>query len=258
MIGGQAFGIFLAVAVILLATLYPGGGPLPRGWSVSFATSPAPGADIVQNLLLFIPLGAALALARVRLLPTIVLGAALSFLVEFIQQWIPGRDPSVGDIVCNTLGTAIGAGLVRTAPRWLSVSPRRAAWQALALALTAATVWLATAGTIGSGHTIGNGWRLIFFPERLPGWTHQLTDALWLGGWLLCVGYWGGRAGRHPAVYAAASVAIAALALVPALAGLQTTTVGEWMGALVGMVGGYLVSGRYRVLQDRLGDYTRP
>src|SRR5206468_9046117 len=75
----------------------------------------------------------------------IAAGAALSFTVEFLQQWIPGRDPSLGDIVANTNSTALGVLLVVAAPLWLFVSPRRSTRQALITAIIAVLVWWGTA-----------------------------------------------------------------------------------------------------------------
>jgi VanZ family protein len=71
--------------------------------------------DVVQNILLFLPFGALGVLAgstrRVwaRVLWVTVLGAALSCLVESLQLLTSDRVASVGDVVFNTAGTAIGA-----------------------------------------------------------------------------------------------------------------------------------------------------
>jgi len=56
----------------------------------------------------------------------------------------PGRDPSVGDLVFNTLGTAVGVLLVRTAPTWLWPPAAAPPGFSLASAALAATVWLGT------------------------------------------------------------------------------------------------------------------
>jgi len=134
----------LAVLPILVATLRPVGGELPHGWNFALIEGDEGIAEILQNVLLFIPLGVALALGNPRTLRNIAAGALLSLAVEFTQQWIPGRDPSVGDLVFNTLGTAVGVLLVRTAPTWLWPPAGRAAWLSLASAALAATVWLGT------------------------------------------------------------------------------------------------------------------
>jgi len=79
-------------------------------------------------------------LAGVRPLRAIAIGFGLSFSVEFLQQWIPGRDPSTGDIITNTASTAIGVALVVFAPRWLWVPPHPATSQALGTAAPAVLV----------------------------------------------------------------------------------------------------------------------
>jgi len=141
-----ALAITLAGAAgIMLATLHVGGHSTSHEWSWNLTSGDAALAELLQNLILFIPFAIGLALLGIPLLRAVAIGALLSFSVEFAQQWIPGRDPSVGDIVCNTTSTAIGAGLVYLAPRWLTVSPERSAWHALGGAALAILVWLGTA-----------------------------------------------------------------------------------------------------------------
>jgi hypothetical protein len=361
----------VSILAILVATLRPQGDALPAGWSYSLAAGDKASAEVIENLLLFIPLGIALALGNARAWRCIAAGALLSLAVEVAQQWIPGRDPSIGDLTLNTLGTAIGVLVARTAPRWLVPAPTRAAWLSLAAAVFTATVWLGTgwllrpmlpvasalelrapdlgshmdlfsgrvlsvtgrlavaeplrivatvgtpsgrfapildvddgpgpAGTIvaadrtdlvlrnrsrsmfllldrpdlrargalagltpgdtititvrtdrnrpafclardareacGLGYTVGDGWKLIFFPDHFPPWALRLLDALWVGGGLLGVGLW---ARRHPATGAALLVAAATLALGPGLVGLEATPLGEWLGAAAGVASGWL------------------
>jgi VanZ family protein len=47
------------------------------------------------------------------------LGAALSTFVEITQCFVPGRDPSIQDVIANTAGTAAGAVLALWAPQML-------------------------------------------------------------------------------------------------------------------------------------------
>jgi hypothetical protein len=133
-----------AVLAILVATLRSGGTELPRGWSFDIASGESALAEAIQNLLLFIPLGMSLVWVGVRPLRAIAIGAALSLSVEFLQQWIPGRDPSAGDVLTNTISTAIGVALVRCAPQWLFVPPRRSAWHAVVTASLATIAWFGT------------------------------------------------------------------------------------------------------------------
>ena len=82
----------------------------------------------VLNTLLFVPLGAtvALLLSR-RLWPVAILaGLALSATVEYAQASIPGRVPDMADVLWNTVGGAIGV-LVVTLPRVLAAVVRTSA-----------------------------------------------------------------------------------------------------------------------------------
>jgi VanZ like protein len=363
--------VALALAAILTATLRPAGTYFP-GWSFALIQGDEGISGVVQNILLFIPFGVALALGRsstaaVRL---VALGTVLSFCVEFAQQWIPGRDPSVSDLLFNTLGTAAGVAITRTAPSWLTPPPARAAWLSLATGFLASVIWLCTgwllrpmlpaadaieswtpdlgahmdlyagrvlsvtgrlghaeplrivvvagppttriaplldvddgpwpAGTIvavdrtdlmlrirsrsmyweldrpdlrarealarvapgdtvtvtawtdgrtfclaldtrrwcGLGHTMGDAWKLIFYPEHFPAAALALLNALWIAGWCLGVGWWGRR---HAATGTALAVVAAALLVGPWLVGLLATPVGEMGGAVAGIGVGWLV-----------------
>jgi hypothetical protein len=140
--------VALSVAAILLATLHPDGRYTPSGWSWTFGSGEAALAEALQNLILFIPFGIGVALCGARLSRAALLGALLSFAVEFAQQWIPGRDPSLGDLVSNTISTTLGAALVQLAPRWLTVPPARSGRHALGAATLAILVWLGTAAAL--------------------------------------------------------------------------------------------------------------
>ena len=382
--------VALSTLAILIATLYTSGDELPTGWSLTISDGDDALAGLIQNLLLFIPLGASLVLAGVHPLVAVAIGSALSCSVEFVQQWIPGRDPSLGDIICNANSTAIGVALVVFAPRWLWPPPRsrRAAWQALATACLAVLVWLGTGavlrpifphppyhelrtpdwnfwghyrGTVlsargsisdqdrtfalrvtavapsrppgrdsplvaimggrdtevvilgidgsdvtlhyamralsltlehldvrwrgalarvapndtftvqtlrgergvclgvnsaqrcGYGFTIGDGWKLIFYPEHFPPWLLGTINLLWITGWTIGIGYWAGRAGKSPVRVAAVALIIGGLLLVPVLTQLKVTPVHEWLGAVLGLGIGYLWSqelSRDRELSD--------
>src|SRR5258705_4248158 len=142
----RGVGLLIAVAVgaILIATLFPAGAELAPGWTTALVGGDDALAGVVQNLLLFVPLGFGLALGGMRGFRLVAVGTLLSLSVECAQQWIPGRDPSLGDVCFNTLGTAVGGLLGRTAPLWFSPSPRRAAWLSLGAALVATAIWLTT------------------------------------------------------------------------------------------------------------------
>ncbi len=111
----------------------------------------------------------------------------------------------------------------------------------------------------GYGYTIGDGWKLIFYPERWPGWALNLINALWVAGCVIGVGWWSGRTtvdkttvrdgkGRYETVMVRIAVAmtIAGLLVVPWITGLKGTTLWEWMGALGGIEAGLMMGNRFR------------
>ena len=69
----------------------------------------------------------------------------LSCGVELAQIFIPGRDPSLGDVVANTLGTAAGQAIFRIAGPWLLPNARSAARLSLLAAGLLLAVFSATA-----------------------------------------------------------------------------------------------------------------
>jgi VanZ family protein len=75
--------------------------------------------DLVANLLLFVPLGIALAHRGTRV--AVVVAAALSVLVEIAQLFSTDRTFSLLDVAMNVLGAAIG---VWVAKQWLQLPVR--------------------------------------------------------------------------------------------------------------------------------------
>ncbi len=72
-------------------------------------------ADLVQNLLVYLPLGLLMTVwlnGRRRFAPALawatVAGTLLSFAIESIQQYLPDRVPSLSDLVLNSVGTLFG------------------------------------------------------------------------------------------------------------------------------------------------------
>jgi uncharacterized membrane protein YgcG len=406
----------LSTTAILFLTLRPSGTTLPPGWSFTLISGDTGLAEFFQNILLFMPLGATLTLAGVKPRRGIALGALLSFAIEFAQQWIPGRDPNGGDILCNMTGTALGALLVVTAPVWLWTPPRRSAWQALGTALVAVLTWAGTgillrpsfpplpyrivttpdfptfskyqgevaqvnpgistlqivatappyppghttpliavldqhdrkvlmlsmAGNdftlryyslavrltleqldlrlrgvmravapgdtftaatwhdssdiclrmnatrrCGLGYTIGDGWKLIFYPEGRPSWQLTIISMLWIAGSVIGVGYWAARSGggekgggekgggkkgggekgggekgggeksggegRRGGGVLAVVIVVFGLLLVPAFTELKATPLSEWLGAVSGILVGWWFGAGDAVIRDAGG-----
>lgn len=145
----RSAGLALAAAGLLFiarATLAP--SPDPNGltlmtppWCVVCGDSG--GADILVNLLLFVPFAAGLRLAGVSWRRTVAISAALSLTVELLQLLvIPGRDASLSDLLTNTTSGAIGAAMAPYLPA--AFHPTRS--QAGRLLGGGALLWLAALG----------------------------------------------------------------------------------------------------------------
>lgn len=134
---------------ILLATLSPwlGIAPMriPTAWCL--ACGGAWVMDAVSNLLLFAPLGGALAARAWRMYRVALVAAALSLLVETMQSFgiPPSRSPSLSDLVTNTTGAMLGALLVRFWTPLRLPDPPRALRLAQVAALLTVTVVVLTA-----------------------------------------------------------------------------------------------------------------
>lgn len=132
--------VALALVPVLVATLWPLPGQHARHWVSCVICGDHRTADVVLNVILFLPVGAALGYTGLSSQRVVMLGALLSGTVELAQLWIPGRDPSLGDVIFNTAGTAFGVVLATTARSWLfptrhnrTLLPRGAAVVATAL-----------------------------------------------------------------------------------------------------------------------------
>ncbi|MBV9880310.1 MAG: VanZ family protein [Gemmatirosa sp.] len=101
------------------------------------------GADFVANVLLFVPLGAALVLAGLSWRRAALLGAAFSLGIE-TAQWlvIAGRFATLSDVLTNSTGTLVGATIATWRHEWLRPRRRVATW----LAAAAAAGWLGVFG----------------------------------------------------------------------------------------------------------------
>ena len=108
----------MAVAAVLLIaflTLTPHADVTQPSRPLCFTCGDQGMADAVLNVLLFLPLGLTLLLGGLRARQAVVVGAGLSLFIEVLQQFIPGRDPSVRDLAMNTAGAYVGTLLPRFA-----------------------------------------------------------------------------------------------------------------------------------------------
>ena len=126
---------YLAVAYLALvvhASLYPFAGwraPVESAVAFVFADWPfyITAADIVLNVLGYLPMGLLLTLAlmgRMHSASAAVVGVAaaagVSFVLELLQAWLPARIPSNVDLLSNAAGALLGAGIAMAfGSRWL-------------------------------------------------------------------------------------------------------------------------------------------
>lgn len=99
----------LCLVVIAAATLTNGDPTQPTSGGLCVICGALGGVDAVLNVLLFAPLGIALALMGMKPWRAILGMLVLSAAIETLQATVlVGRDPTLGDVAMNTLGGALG------------------------------------------------------------------------------------------------------------------------------------------------------
>jgi len=138
--------VLIAITGLILAlTLWPSLESAERLPVACFYCSERATADAIANVILFVPLGVALAWARPGTRAPWRLGLALSLGIELLQYLIPGRDPSIGDVVTNTVGTQVGWSLFGHVAAEMMRAPRpRTAYLATAgfASIVGVVVWM--------------------------------------------------------------------------------------------------------------------
>jgi hypothetical protein len=102
-------------------------------------------ANLIRNVVLFVPLGVALALlvgARSR---AVVAALFVTAMIEALQFEIPGRNPGLTDLLANVSGAALAVTAVRWSGQWLSPGARAGAFYSLGFGGLASGVMAATA-----------------------------------------------------------------------------------------------------------------
>jgi hypothetical protein len=135
-------GLAGALGLIGVATLipYPEQAELSRSTPLAcLVCGDLGGVDVVLNLALFVPLGLALGALGAPTGRVLVVALTTSLAIELAQATlVAGRDPSLSDLLTNTIGAGLGSLLSRRLPQlW---RPDRAS--AGRLALGACGAWL--------------------------------------------------------------------------------------------------------------------
>lgn len=141
---GVLVAVILAIAVATLRPIF----------DVSFAPPVAcllcgtrGVSDFILNIALFFPLGVALAWLGMPLRRALLTGLIGSGLIEVAQMALPGRDSSLGDVISNSVGCALGAlGVTRAALvlewTWRHPPVIPVGWGGLTATIAVATGWL--------------------------------------------------------------------------------------------------------------------
>lgn len=127
----------IAIAAGIAAlTLAPGGAEVGVSpWCISCGDRGL--ADFLLNILLFAPLGASLAASGGSARRALLIGLAFSTGIELLQLAIPGRAPTLRDVLANGFGCWLGAVSLQTIARWVRDSVHRRRRAALYLMLLA-------------------------------------------------------------------------------------------------------------------------
>jgi len=137
----------LGFAFIAITTLTPQSGPAAFAPSLCVLCGDMAVQDIILNVILFVPFGAGMRLAGIRRDRVIAIAFCLTAVIELLQMHIiPGRDSSLGDVITNTFGAALGIALADSWPVWVFPTikqARRQLWGGVIVWVTilGATVW---------------------------------------------------------------------------------------------------------------------
>jgi hypothetical protein len=133
----SSLSAILALGLIAIATLVPTGESTRSTGFLCLGCGTFGGPDVVVNIALFLPLG--IVLGRAGRMPMFAVGAGLvvSGLIESAQFFIPGRDPTLRDILMNGIGCGLGALLAWRLADWLAPGTR-----------ARTLLWLATIGAL--------------------------------------------------------------------------------------------------------------
>jgi len=143
------FAVSISIVLIAVATLTPGAtnGGSAAHWQFTVGATPL--TDACSNVLLFVPLGAALASLGWRVRVAASVGVLLSVVIEVLQSagHPVGRYATYADLIANSVGAIGGALVVNARLRWLHPNARNAqrlayGWSAMVVLLVMVTSWL--------------------------------------------------------------------------------------------------------------------
>lgn len=142
---GRGLLVAAVVLVIMVLALTPSRNSPSPPFLFSFVLERRWLADGILNICLFVPFGLAVGWNSRSPLKAILAGLLLSTGVELAQTIVPGRDPSLSDIVFNAIGAVLGAMIARRPYLWLAPSGMRSVLLTTIGVIAAALLMTATA-----------------------------------------------------------------------------------------------------------------
>jgi hypothetical protein len=142
-------GAVMALLTILVATLTPAAASMRvDGGFLCVLCASASAANLIRNIILFLPLGFFAFGVRPGVCAVTLAGALVSGSVELLQAFVPGRNPMLADLLANTAGAGLGGMIAASLPAWLPPArtprPLLAGVLALVVLAAAAPAWLLT------------------------------------------------------------------------------------------------------------------
>ena len=165
--------MLLAAAPILAVTLVPTDTPTDPHRLLCIWCGGRASADIILNVLLFVPLGAALGAWLKGNVRSALAALAITIGIELAQIVIPGRDPNLDDVLANSLGAMLGILLMHTSEAWLNPRPRMRIVLLLAAVLLPVGILAAGASLFAPSYQQG-----VYYGQ----WTAELGYLEWYRG----------------------------------------------------------------------------
>jgi VanZ family protein len=141
----------LMIAAVVYGTLVPFNFRPRQNLDWRLTISGLHAGDALANALVYVPLGVLLRLILrrrgsrwpVECLATVLIATSISYTAEVLQQWLPGRVPTLTDTLCNAGGALIGTAIAPAAQKrlrqfhaWLYQAMQTAPFTAVAGLLT--------------------------------------------------------------------------------------------------------------------------
>ena len=200
--------VIAAALFIALLTLVPSSGTTSVTPFACLRCGDRGIADLILNVVLFLPLGAALAAAGVVPRRAMIITLAFSASIELTQFALPGRSPTARDVFANAAGGWFGAVLMVRSHLWTRRGPHsvRLLWAATMFAV----VSVAAGGRLLRPEPTDSDYYAQWAPKlgELEIWTGRV-DEVTLGAYNLRRGRHGTASGAREALESGASLRIA-------------------------------------------------